>query len=166
MTDAAPSPSWTTDDLHVDFGELRARVVTVHGEKWPVTILFDSHDHSDGAPILGERLDEPIDYIPCRMGDSTCLLHLDRMAFIELADEGAEVSRLEAIGASPEKVSLNLINGIRLVGSLMIEGDASHRRVSDYLNNIARRFVLVKTMTGVKYVHRDAIARVDFEEAS
>ena len=51
MTDVVRSPSGAADAYHVDYGELRARVVTTTGDKWPVTILFDSQDHADGARL-------------------------------------------------------------------------------------------------------------------
>ena len=152
---------------HLDVHTLPVCLIDVDGESREAAFFL----HVPGTTFassgtLGNRLNEPgVEFLPCCYGKRTVLQRLDQIATIELRKIGREILQFEEIGATEQPVDMELVNGDRIVGKLLVEGDEAHRRVSDYLNSVANRFVLVRTKEGATYVNRSAISQVHLEEA-
>lgn len=149
--------------LRIEVEQVAARLMTLDGGCETVTFF----EHPGGTPTrrtgtIVHRLNDPGTlFIPCRVAEKDRLMHLDWIAYVEFEELPPEVLELAEIGARSSPVTLHLVTGHAVEGELFYEGGARSSRVSDYLNRLNQRFVLVSTPDAVLYVRRRAIARVD-----
>ncbi|MDX1384596.1 MAG: hypothetical protein R3190_13170 [Thermoanaerobaculia bacterium] len=149
--------------LRVEVEPVAARLVTVDGRSEAVT--FFEHAGSRPAQRHGSiiyRLNDPETmFVPCRVLGRERLIRLDWIAYIEFDKPPAEALELAEVGARSTPVRLLLVTGDIVEGKLFYEGGTGGYRVSDYLNRLNQRFILVSTPDAALYVRRRSIACVD-----
>lgn len=152
--------------LRLEVGSLGVDLRTLdgHHEQISVFVSVPAGMTSLAAALAAQLEDRSLEFLPCRVGGRTSLLRIGWIASLEIAAELPDWRSLEEVGAIAHRVDVDLVNGDRVSGTLMVEGSEEARRVSDYLNRRAGRFVLVRTESAATYVNRHAIARVGLEE--
>ena len=149
--------------LRVEVDQLRARVLTVGGESMEALLFVHRLDGALAAPErVRRRLNDPkTAFLPCEANDESRLLQVDRVAYVAFEDGVSDGALDGEAGASRTDLTLDLVTGKTLRGTLIYHGKPGDR-ASDFLNSGADRFLLVLTDLGVAYVNLRAIEQIRF----
>lgn len=149
--------------LRLEVDHLRARLLTVGGGALDALLFVHRRENSLAAPErIRRRLNDPkTAFLPCEAGDESRLLQVDRIAYVAFEDGVSDGALDGEAGASRTELTLDLVTGETLRGTLIYHGKPGDR-ASDFLNSGADRFLLVMTDLGVTYVNRRAVEQVRF----
>lgn len=149
-------------ELRVAVGRSPVTVVLLDGTRIEVEVfLHEGSDRHPGAETLLERLNNPDErFLPCYREDHEELVHLERVAYVELPGPAPEVEDMDELGADHEAVELLLTSGESLEGELIYLAPSHRRRISDLLNHPDEPFLLLVGPDRSRYLHRAAIVRV------
>ena len=138
-----------------------AKVVKIRGDTVEVVFfLRPTGAQGRSTETLGDRLAEPgARFIPVEIDERINFLNVATIAYVEHFGELSEMAKFAELGAWREPVEITLVSGEELTGDLVYLLPPERRRVSDLLNEEGR-FVLLVEDALVRYVNRDAIARV------
>lgn len=148
--------------LKLDVSRITVDLSTLAGERRQADFFVPvSEGMTSPSARLAHQLNDPqIEFLPCRIGDQTVLLRIDSITSVEIGPQIAELTELEEVGTISHGVELQLANGEKLDGALLVEGSEYACRVSDHLNRGAGRFLLLRTDDAVIYVNRAAVTSV------
>jgi hypothetical protein len=152
--------------LKLEVDRLSVELATLAGEKRRAAFFFPVPDSATSplSCLVAQLNDAGVDFLPCRVTDRTELIRAEWIAYITVADDQVDWTRLDEAGAIPAAVELELVTGERVAGTLMMDGPEYARRVSDYLNRGSTRFLLLRTGGEAVYINRRALARVHLQE--
>jgi hypothetical protein len=150
-------------DLKIGVETLNCRLTPVHGPPMEVALFFHPLDGPTVATLaLRRQLNDPeTSFLPCEVEGRTRLVRVDWIAYLTFGTGPDAAMNDEDARASGAEVSLDLVTGAKLAGTLLFHGRPGDR-VSDYLNSMPNRFLQLRNEDGAHEVNRSAIAQIRF----
>jgi CheY-like chemotaxis protein len=143
-TRSMPFKVWTVDDASLD-----ARVY----------LRLDAEGHA-GPETLQDRLNDPGQFLTLSVDADPPVVFLNKVQVIRAeVTEEAPTPEEDSAGVSIERVTVQLINGEQLAGSVRIEGRAGQCRLSDFLNT-QPAFLSLHGTDRLHLLHKRFIVRV------
>jgi hypothetical protein len=144
---------------------LAVRVVTLDGKgSESFVFLHTTSGRHRGPETLGERLGSAdTRFLPCETAGGVELVNLEQVAYLECPRGLPEVAELDDLASFRAFAALELAGGERLTGELRYRLPPFSCRVSDLLNAVEERFLLLTAAHHCWYVNRRAVVRVRVE---
>lgn len=160
MTELPPTSEHP--ELAVAVAPVGVRVSDGQGRCFDAEIfLHEEGERRAGRETLEDRLNDPDGrFLPCRIDGEMQILHLDRLAWMELDGVAPEVARRQEMEARRTAVELVLTTGEHLEGDLVYLLPEARSRPSDVLNRSDAPFLVLLASDATRYVHRSAVLRV------
>jgi CheY-like chemotaxis protein len=143
-TRPVPFRVWTVDDATVE-----ARVY----------LRLDAEGHA-GPETLQDRLNDPDLFLTLSVDADPPVVFLNKIQVIRAeVTEEAPAQEEDSVGVSIERVTVQLISGEQLAGTVRIEGRAGMCRLSDFLNT-QPAFLPLRGTDRLHLLHKRFIVRV------
>jgi hypothetical protein len=147
--------------LAVQTRGLSLRFVGFDGRAREVELFLHAVGERTAHPeSIDDRLNGGFAFVPVRAEGGVELVNLDHVAYVVAPGEVPEIAERDEVGASRERVELDLVHGETLAGELVYTLPPGHARVSDLLNSPTERFLLLVSPGETRYVHRASVVRV------
>jgi len=146
----------------IDVARTSIRLRTLLGEDIDATVFVHPVGHADYRPeSVADRLNDPkTRFLPCEIDGESQLVRLSSISYVVMTEPPPELESLENVGATRSPAELWLKSKDRLNGDLLYEAERGEERVSDMLNRIGSRFLILVDGETTYFVQREAIDRV------
>jgi hypothetical protein len=150
-------------NLKIAIDSVECWLTPVRGEPIEVALYFHPREGSPAAPlVLRRQLNDPEAlFLPCEVEGRPRLVRVDWIAYLTFDTGLGTTMNEEDILASRADVSLDLVTGANLAGTLLYHGRPGDR-VSDYLNSMSYRFLQLRNEDGAHEVNRSAVEQILF----
>lgn len=145
----------------IEVQRTEAVLVDVRGGRLTAQVYVHTVSAHESRPeTLADRVNDPETYfLPCQIEDTTELVNLDTLSYLEVPEGLPEIARLEEIGAQRAAVELLMLSGETLAGELLYEAPIQNPRVSELFNR-HQRFLILVTPSSHYLVRTAAVGRV------
>ncbi len=148
--------------LVIPVDALAVRLVTLDGKGVEAFVfLHTTSGRRLGPETLGERLGSAETlFLPCETVAGVELVNLEQLAYLECPPGLPEVAELDDTASFRAFATIEMVTGERLSGDLRYRLPPFACRVSDLLNRVEERFLLLTATHHCWYVNRRAVVRV------